>query len=997
MLRLSKGIDPLPQPKDGFDVHSALVDLVRYVADTTTVGPTFRHALEEVDAGLQQYGNSLLGNHGGLELIPVHQEADEEMQDVDDNPQATRFEELTSQIPTRTAFEVSLLSHSDSYIFKSLSDAFLSACQSPKNLHSFSELPVLRKSLAMTEPLYVSFFVRIWCGDYSISARAAAITTLSNYFKGERLVADVQVLLPYIIHALGDASPMIRRAATELLVILADAYRAMVDNTDGGPVALPVLGKGQIYGRESDEQDKLWLNQEITVKLIREWLVPHVEEFRLGPDQIGRCLIDHIEAGTEGTVLGKRTSKFKTSFRSTVLSWLCSHVVNTPLYSARDRLLPLLTSIAKVGHTSTVSLLAPLLKATLAQGSITTKEKCEKEHIDTLQYVDHVMEIARPNDRETVKLLEDYMIDPTATIHGTLYLAIFRRLRTLWPQLPAQHQVSLARAMLDLALLDPDSKDTKVQQQEAADALRDAKMSCETLNVLLQDRPSLVKNASERAPKRRRTTAIVHTRGDEIRRTSIILEAIESSVSKGHLPLLSGLFEVVTDLQSYKESTGTELHYLELMAMGSILTILESSPNAQIQKADVRADVLVDCIRSSSNVQVQQTALLLVSVLAGITPELILHNVMPIFTFMGSSIMQRTDDYSTHVVQKTMDSVIPRVMESLRERNKDPLAGVSELLLSFVAAFEHVPSQRRLALFRSLMDLVGPGEYLFALVILLQNKLPDNKRIVQFSADLLDCYQVNVLFETVERFAATVLDSTQTKPTFSSHLVSSPHQNSKDGGTSMMAYLAALLGDKRLLSKCKGAFTSEKSHVAGLRSTLARIMDQLLSLSRQSRNMPRNQFGKKDITAVMNATHTVVGNYCLGADSEEMQTTSLLSLSTIVEVSRDEFLPLIPQTLPKALSLFNSAIEADQCSNRLHRAAYSFFSAVLLYIPWTVTGHDLEFLLRVSHGSANTSMNDEWSTERGEALDLVAKQVESKDCCGALERTWSNAMEEGPE
>ena len=94
-----------------------------------------------------------------------------------------------------------------------------------------------------------------------------------------------------------------------------------------------------------------------------------------------------------------------------------------------------------------------------------------------------------------------------------------------------------------------------------------------------------------------------------------------------------------------------------------------------------------------------------------------------------------------------MDSVIPRVMESLRKRNKDPLAGVSELLLSFVAAFEHVPSQRRLALFRSLMDLVGPGEYLFALVLLLQNKLPDNKRIVQFSAGLLDCYQVNVVFE----------------------------------------------------------------------------------------------------------------------------------------------------------------------------------------------------------------------------------------------------------
>ncbi|KAL8867073.1 MAG: hypothetical protein Q9174_005898, partial [Haloplaca sp. 1 TL-2023] len=277
MLRLAKGIDPLPHPKDGFDVHSALVDLVLYIADTATVGPTFRLALEEADAEIKQYGNDLLGNRGALELVPVNEDEDEEMEDADDTLQATRYEELTSQIPTRTAFEVSLLSHTDSYIFKSLSDAFLSACQSSKNLHSFSELPVLRKSLAMTEPLYVSFFVRIWCGNYPVSARVAAITTLSNYFKGERLDADVQVLLPYVIYALGDASSMMRQVATELLVILADAYGAVANDANGGPVTLPILGKGQIYGRENDDQDKGWLTQEVTFKLIRDWLIPHIE------------------------------------------------------------------------------------------------------------------------------------------------------------------------------------------------------------------------------------------------------------------------------------------------------------------------------------------------------------------------------------------------------------------------------------------------------------------------------------------------------------------------------------------------------------------------------------------------------------------------------------------------------------------------------------------------------------------------------------------------
>lgn len=87
-----------------------------------------------------------------------------------------------------------------------------------------------------------------------------------------------------------------------------------------------------------------------------------------------------------------------------------------------------------------------------------------------------------------------------------------------------------------------------------------------------------------------------------------------------------------------------------------------------------------------------------------------------------------------------MDSVVPRVMESLRKRHKDSLAGVSELLLSFAAAFEHVPPPRRLGLFQSLMDMIGADEFLFALLILLKNKFPRNKRALQFCIDLLDCY-----------------------------------------------------------------------------------------------------------------------------------------------------------------------------------------------------------------------------------------------------------------
>lgn len=75
----------------------------------------------------------------------------------------------------------------------------------------------------------------------------------------------------------------------------------------------------------------------------------------------------------------------------------------------------------------------------------------------------------------------------------------------------------------------------------------------------------------------------------------------------------------------------------------------------RIERNDVRVDVLVDCIRNSADPQVQQSTLLLVSLLASIAPELILHDVMPIFTFMGSSILSRSDDYSAYVVKQVRE------------------------------------------------------------------------------------------------------------------------------------------------------------------------------------------------------------------------------------------------------------------------------------------------------------------------------------------------------
>lgn len=110
-----------------------------------------------------------------------------------------------------------------------------------------------------------------------------------------------------------------------------------------------------------------------------------------------------------------------------------------------------------------------------------------------------------------------------------------------------------------------------------------------------------------------------------------------------------------------------------------------------------------------------------------------------------------------------MESVIPRLVESLHKRKENPIISTSELIFSFVAAFEHIPPQRQLDLFKSLANKLGPYEFLFAILIQLLDKYPDDQMVVQFAADLTGTYdattQLQVSFFDAYRFVNYSSDS----------------------------------------------------------------------------------------------------------------------------------------------------------------------------------------------------------------------------------------------
>jgi U3 small nucleolar RNA-associated protein 10 len=121
-------------------------------------------------------------------------------------------------------------------------------------------------------------------------------------------------------------------------------------------------------------------------------------------------------------------------------------------------------------------------------------------------------------------------------------------------------------------------------------------------------------------------------------------------------------------------------------------------------------------------------------------PEAVLHSVMPIFTFMGSTILRQSDDYSAHVIDQTVSRVIPPLVGSLRKRSRDVVSGVSDLLLSFTAAFEHIPLHRRLKLFELLVNALGPQDCLFAVIVLIIDRHPTDSSIRSFIVELMNMY-----------------------------------------------------------------------------------------------------------------------------------------------------------------------------------------------------------------------------------------------------------------
>ncbi len=181
MLRLLQDTASTSGLNGDFDSQSALSDLILCLADSEAVGPVIRAALTDREDTTRQIGLDILKKSAYLEGVPKPPEEDIDMQDAADASVTEPFDNLVERIPAQTAFEMSLLSQSESYVFPSLAETFLVACRSEAILVAFTELPVLRKSLCVF-PFHVGAQTTSNGAPYLISVKSKFLEMRSKPF-----------------------------------------------------------------------------------------------------------------------------------------------------------------------------------------------------------------------------------------------------------------------------------------------------------------------------------------------------------------------------------------------------------------------------------------------------------------------------------------------------------------------------------------------------------------------------------------------------------------------------------------------------------------------------------------------------------------------------------------------------------------------------------------------------------------------------------------------
>ncbi|KAI9370858.1 hypothetical protein BJX61DRAFT_65038 [Aspergillus egyptiacus] len=846
------------------DAQTHLADLVQNFTRSESLQPIFQKTVEESSLDLSVLEHNLQTT---IESIP-NPKVIEDVEMAEAGEQETKtdgYESVIESLTKEAPFKTSFLATPSLPVFDRLVQAFALSVGSQERVNSFVELPVLCKANATSSPQFLSFFIRVFTGPYPAGTKATALRTVSSTLSSASWDnVDLQALLPFLLIALSDSSERVRHEAAGALAVVGKVDQKKKSSGEGN-----VWARDSLYGPIKQSKEIPWLSNRDFQKIMDRAVLPGLEECKSDEDHVGRAVENALRGAARPESAG---SEIKKPLRLAFFALLCSHAVRLPLFAPKVALLKLLNRVDKAGGTTRTKELEPLLKLWQSKSEQDVKEIREREHVSVPELEDQILKTVTPKEKDSVSLLLSTVSPYSETLRASFVSSVFARLRDIWARLPEDRQVAAAEKLFDLSIREPESR----LVNHCRDLLRSVELPGLVLLNFLQQIPVSITDIDSLgpAPKRRRisqSNMVAMTTKDEAKlgelmdKMTFILELVDSSKPETHPELTEGLFQALAALHHFKSQIQSGMSYLLSLTLSSLLAIVNQSRKTTAKPlfdtSVVRADMVVDCVRTTESPQVQNTALLLVAGLSVIAPELVLHSVMPIFTFMGSSVLRKDDDYSVSVIDQTIDQVVPALIQSLRHQKRDVVSGTSELLLSFTAAFEHIPSHRRLRLFHALITKLGTEEFLFAVLAMLANRYSMDKAVLVLMTGLVSDASATVELTTYSKYLDLASDSLKPKPAISQVLLGIGSDDGREPqkvATDLLRALAYLFKHSSLKVKIARALTSETGDGDQIRALFSRILEQVLAIGESMQTVkPVHQAAGEVLSGLFSTLTTV--------------------------------------------------------------------------------------------------------------------------------------------
>ncbi|EIN05935.1 hypothetical protein PUNSTDRAFT_137420 [Punctularia strigosozonata HHB-11173 SS5] len=560
----------------------------------------------------------------------------------------------------------------------------------------------------------LAFLAGIWIrrdGTDSIRkiALAHAVAFLAAHTDMPKPV-DFQTVLPCLLVGLQSGDRPMREGAMSCVVVLAQLATAQQ--------ASAVYALDTIYGSHSAGL------QYVEWEDSRRYLAALVERQDHLVSDSSQLRVFHRELLSRS----KSDSKKDGGYKQRMLCYLLSHVSNAP---AMDVRLPILRSLQDVKHVVKFQMLMPVVQR-------------------QIDFVEAHSEVA---NGEGDAGFDEFMTLCAASVGGPAARDCNEPSSQQWPLFGKALQWSfgpginicpnMRKAMTDnlrdhlFAALNNERKmELCSVLLEIGSQGGDVRNEClGALSHLLNDVPVIVKllttvqPASDahanRSAKRAKLDGVVEE--DSLQSLALLAEALNNKTLPASFDLVSALLDTLSSVVHSDATLQLQRGYvaqLLMSALDNVTSRLVELPN--IEPSPIRASILVDVIRITDNPQTFHQALLLMATLARLAPDAVVQNIMPIFIFMGSNVFHRDDPYSFRVVQKTIDSIVPVMMATLRtshEQKRDLWIAARSFLQLFTDAVNHVPRHRRLGFYSHLVDVLGAEEFLSPVTMLLVDKV----------------------------------------------------------------------------------------------------------------------------------------------------------------------------------------------------------------------------------------------------------------------------------